>query len=278
MLVLALSVFWSSEKSQRLSAENRLEDNVQALMKAESRIQAIQETLANTERELAQTKSEIRQIKADRSQLIDQLGRRDEHIRRLLAEMIQMMAGTQGVDLGQIRIPSSPEAWSGVKKELNDFAQQAPIPKVDVQPSSSEIVVKPGAQIRENIQTQTIPLGTMAAEAGTTVQIRPPAMVPIPAVGSPQASVEEDRLPASLSAPQNEDTGKILVVNSDHNFVVINRGGDDGIKEGMKLAVVRDGQTRGNLVVETVYEKICAAGIQSGEPTDYKVGDLIKSL
>ena len=63
-------------------------------------------------------------------------------------------------------------------------------------------------------------------------------------------------------APQGL-TGKVLVVNKDYNFVVLNLGSKDGVKIGSAFAVYRDTQYLGDVKVEKVHDSMAAAGFVS---------------
>ena len=98
----------------------------------------------------------------------------------------------------------------------------------------------------------------------------------------PKESVE---LPAivvrSKSAAQKENpdasifSGKILAVNPDNNFVVIDLGTSSGIKQGDTFSIYRDGRSIGSLAVIQVRESISACDIRSMS-TPLKIGDSIK--
>ncbi|MHB8155268.1 MAG: hypothetical protein ACYDFR_04350, partial [Candidatus Omnitrophota bacterium] len=101
----------------------------------------------------------------------------------------------------------------------------------------------------------------------------------------PRESVE---LPAivvrSTSAAQKENplrqdalifSGKILAVNPDNNFVVIDLGTTSGIKHGDAFSVYREGKVIGSIVVIQVRENISACDIKTMS-TPLKIGDSIK--
>jgi hypothetical protein len=69
--------------------------------------------------------------------------------------------------------------------------------------------------------------------------------------------------------------GKILAINRDNNFVVIDLGTSVGIKPGDKFQVYRDDSVIANLEVIQTREKISACDIKR-ETSPIKVGDGIK--
>ena len=54
--------------------------------------------------------------------------------------------------------------------------------------------------------------------------------------------------------------GKIVVVNKENNFVVLNLGSKDGVSMGDEFSVSRAGKTIGEVKVEKVHESMSAAG------------------
>jgi chromosome segregation ATPase len=54
--------------------------------------------------------------------------------------------------------------------------------------------------------------------------------------------------------------GKIVVVNKENNFVVLNLGSKDGVSIGDEFSVSRAGKTIGEVKVEKVHESMSAAG------------------
>jgi len=241
VLVLALSFFWSKEIIQRLSVQHELEKSMERLLESESRVQELTQEVKRAEKEAAQAK-------ADTRYLVGQLGERDEHIRRMLAEMIRLLSGKDDINLGEIYIPSDKESWKGVQREMKNITSQP----------------------------------SMIRQVSNITPRLAPAPAPVPAKSFPlrQAKVEEKAVPA-ITEPAQKDAsaisaGRILAVNKPYNFVVVNRGLKDGIQKGMILIASRKGRQVGELEVETTYDKISAAGYKAEKKIDLRVGDTIQ--
>lgn len=83
-------------------------------------------------------------------------------------------------------------------------------------------------------------------------------------VGAPEpAGVGTTQAAAGVSIE-----GKILVVNKDYNFVVINLGVKDGINAGDVFSVYRQEAYIGDVKVEKVHDAMSAAGFVSPEMKD----------
>lgn len=72
--------------------------------------------------------------------------------------------------------------------------------------------------------------------------------------------------------------GRVLVVNKEYNFVVINLGAKDGIKVGTNLLVYRDEKVVGKIEVEKLYETMSSATILPETKNDLKEGDSVKVI
>ncbi len=69
--------------------------------------------------------------------------------------------------------------------------------------------------------------------------------------------------------------GKILNVNTEYNFVVIDLGQDMGVKKGMVFEVSREGKLLGKIEVIEIRPEVCACDITK---TDFafKIGDTVR--
>ncbi|MEA3560359.1 MAG: hypothetical protein U9R31_01110 [Candidatus Omnitrophota bacterium] len=82
-----------------------------------------------------------------------------------------------------------------------------------------------------------------------------------------------------VEAVETEDVpeGRVLTVNKEYEFVVINLGQRDGIKTGMPFTVYRGGEAVAKLEVLEAHPKISAADIKSinGKKKDIEINDIV---
>lgn len=81
----------------------------------------------------------------------------------------------------------------------------------------------------------------------------------------------ETKLPTettSLESTSKKLEGKVLVVNKNYNFAVINLGTKDGIDIGDMLSVLHNNKYIGDVKVEKVHDSMSAAGFVSMEMKD----------
>jgi chromosome segregation ATPase len=110
----------------------------------------------------------------------------------------------------------------------------------------------------------------VAAAAAPVLEKKPEESVELPAIvvrsSSSGAKVKEE--PFAF-------TGKILAVNTDSNFVVIDLGTSSGVKVGDTFDIYRAGKSIGSIVVIQVRNSISACDIKRMS-TPLKIGDTIK--
>ena len=95
--------------------------------------------------------------------------------------------------------------------------------------------------------------------------------VELPAiVVKPSSSVNRQN-----SSVQENIVGKILAVNRDNNFVIVDLGQNSGIKTGDKLQVYREDKNIGFIEVIQVRKDISACDIKR-ESAPVKVGDIVR--
>jgi len=86
-----------------------------------------------------------------------------------------------------------------------------------------------------------------------------------PEVITPQAPAEK-RAASGTQAQAPE--GKVLVINKDYNFAVINLGSKDGVNLGDVFSIYHNNKYVGDVKVEKVHDSMSAAGFLSGDIKD----------
>lgn len=109
-------------------------------------------------------------------------------------------------------------------------------------------------------------------------------------VVSPEADKEVEAMPeekpaqvivtetevVSGESEGGEREGKVLVVNKDYNFAVINLGSRDGLNVGDIFGVFHDGKYVGDVKVEKLHDSMAAAGFLAADAKDLvKEGDKV---
>jgi hypothetical protein len=166
---------------------------------------------------------------------------------------------------------------AGMKKAQEEVIKlQAQIREFDSKKSELESKI---SELENN--SKGVELGTIVVGSDNKASAAPSAPAP--------AAKEENKpkgLPAAAQpAPESESPapsastaleGKLLVVNKDYNFVVINLGTKDGISVGQMFTVYSGDKEVGDIKVEKVHDSMSAAGfVNPGMKDKVKEGDKI---
>lgn len=110
-------------------------------------------------------------------------------------------------------------------------------------------------------------------------------------ITEPPAAVELEKVVvtsegmATIPPPQMEATGgvtaiagRVLVVNREYDFIVMNVGKANGVKLGDEFEVWRDSRSMGRVKVEKIYEALSAAALLPGtDKQQLREGDTVRS-
>ncbi len=130
-----------------------------------------------------------------------------------------------------------------------------------------KIIQQQKVELEEKIKNAEVSTGSV--ELGKVVVNNEPVVtVDNPAKGKSSPAQKVDKKAVSPQGKSLE--GKVLVVNREFNFAVINLGAKDGVKSGDEFLVSRDGKSIGEIKIEKVHDSMSAAGFAVG------LQDLIK--
>ncbi|MCK9431920.1 MAG: hypothetical protein PHQ84_00765 [Candidatus Omnitrophica bacterium] len=230
------------EKRQRLTSD-QLEEAKKKAAELSLRLQETKDKMDSLTSELAVEKS----AHAETSGKLDQ-SRSDLERQKSLREDLEKR-------LNQIQDESRQ-----AREQLNDIQRQ----KTDLEEKLKNMEKGPGG----------VELGTVVVNPDGS----PAAAEQVSAASAPQAPVAKDRKPSrAQKAPVEESApvaggleGKVMIVNKEFNFAVINLGSKDKVAMGDEFVVSRAGKTIGEIKIEKVHEFMSAAGFPAG------MGDLIK--
>lgn len=240
VLILSAGFLWKYEKQIRLQAEKRLK--------------SVSEQLVKSQADLADAQREAEAANEEKRFLIQQMGERDEHIRRLLAEMIKLLSGSGSVDLGEVMVRTQqPGAWDGVHNELRNITAQGPI-AAGAGAGAAAAMTMPAAGLRQmQVEQQAIPALPVAAMA-------------------PAAAPASTKFFDSLK----ESGAQVLTVNEQHRFVVLSQGSQNGLKQDSKFDIFAGDRKLGRIQIGTLYDRISTASILEGEPKGFREGSSVR--
>lgn len=226
---LAVSGFYllKKERAKTQDLQEKLEDLNTRQRIAETKLQESTKTISLLEARLQEAKSQIDNL----SQELQQEKKAKEQS-QLQAEQIRQ-------DLEQQKsLRSNLETkFNQAQEEVKKIQAQL----IELESKKSELEAK----IKDlEAKEQKVELGEIVVspepEAATVVE------------------TEEKAEEKTGSASQLE--GKVLVINKDYNFVVINLGGKDGVGTGNVFSVYRNNKYLGDIKVEKIHDSMAAAG------------------
>jgi len=167
---------------------------------------------------------------------------------------------------------------TGMKKAQEEVIKlQAQIREFDSKKSELENKISEFENKSKGVELGTIVVGSDNNKASAVSSA--PASAAKEENKSKAVSAAAQPVPESESLAPAASTaleGKLLVVNKDYNFVVINLGTKDGISVGQIFTVYSGDKEAGDIKVEKVHDSMSAAGfVNPGMKDKVKEGDKI---
>jgi len=226
--------------SKQKMTEMRLEESKKMISTLESKLQDAQAQIDTLTSELQQEKN----IKLEALGQIEQLKSELEQQKKLRSNLEKNLSDAQAeLKNIQARLKDMEGKKAELEKKIEEFQAKYEGERKTEGVQLGKIVVGPeGAQIQEGPATDM-----QAQEAA-----------PQTVSGLEQAG--------ALSLGTLE--GKVLVVNKDYNFAVINLGSKDGVNIGQVFSVLHNDNFIGDIKIEKVHDSMSAAGFLSADIKD----------
>ncbi|HTY44887.1 MAG TPA: hypothetical protein VMD52_02720 [Patescibacteria group bacterium] len=251
-LLLAGGIYYlyNQEYTKNVSLQKELEEVKTQQKIAETKLSESKETITSLETKL---KGATTQIETLNKSLDDEKTARQE----TLAQVEKMK-----MDMTQLS-----KVTVELEAKLNKAqaeAQQAQTQIADLETKRNELEVK-----IKDLQSQTQEQTVKAKEGVELGKI----VVNSETGAAVESAAAQEAAPAKL-APGAE--GKVLVVNKEYDFAVINLGIKDGVSVGMVFSAYRGNKYLGDLRIEKVHESMAAAGFTTKEIREkLKEGDRV---
>ena len=242
----------NAEQAKRIWTEQQLQTvkkQVESLEKERDEL-----TKAKTELE-TQTGDLIKQAKAVAEQLAQEKRAREA----LTSELAQLRK-----DSTQVKTQLDQEKDD--KQALTEDLAKA---KQSYQALSNELTTL--RQAKEALEKRVKEmLGQRAKEAEQIV-------VTAPSAGTQQTGTSSAPAASTTPAAKSSD-GKVLVVNREFHFVVINLGSKDGVRKGARFTVLRSNKPIMSVEVDKVYDNMSSANMLAEEKkgSEVKEGDTVR--
>jgi len=216
----------------------------------ETKLAESQKTVSNLELKLQETQAQIDSLTVNLEQ--EKIAKQEAsgQIEQLKTDLERQKSLRS--DLENRLIQTQTEAKK-TQALLNDL--QSKKSELETKIKDLEARLQQQAQVQQEAQGQGVELGTIV--------VSPDATAPAQKTTAEEASEIEQKA-SSATSPE----GKILVVNKDYNFAVINLGSKDGIEIGNTFSVYHNNKYLGDLKVGKVHDSMAAADFVSLEMKD----------
>ncbi|MFH0738912.1 MAG: hypothetical protein V2A59_03525 [Candidatus Omnitrophota bacterium] len=256
-LVLAAAVFYTLQKERvkNLKLQAELVDIKTAQKISEAKLTESKKAISNLELQLKEAQAKIDTLASDLEQ--EKTARQEEstkveQLKKELDDQKKKRADLEG----------------GINEERKIASdQKSRLLALDAKRVSLEARIKELETEREQAKTKDVELGTIVVAPDTAVPVateeKPrPAEKTVKAVSPVKANVVTNVKPSSSFE------AKVLVVNKDYNFVVINMGSRDGVRVGDVFSVYHNAKYVGDVKVDKVHDSMAAAGFSSADMKD----------
>ncbi len=257
-LVGAVVIFLDRNKEQarRIWVEDQLEKIKAAKVSLEQERDELAKVKATLETQLTDANSQAKKLseelateKRSRDAVSDELNK----------------ARTEASDLSR-----KMQTVEAEKKSVSDELARA---KQSYQALSNELTTL--RQAKEALERRVKEMLTTQSSEAERIVVKPAAVPGTAAV--PVAAVSGAKPAASAVSSGAGLAGKVLVVNKEFNFVVVNIGAKDGLQNSSRVEISRSGKKIGSAQVERLYDNMAAATVLIEEQKgQIKEGDAVQ--
>lgn len=237
-LTAGLYYLLQNEKAKSVSLQSELENTITKYKKAETELDSSKSKIANLTLEIKEAQNKLeaanKELQQEKTAKQDALSKAE----KLEADLEQLKSSKSELES---KLNQAQEDAKRVQDQLKEFRSQ----KTELETKIKELESK----------TQGVELGKIVVnpEGATVVSQEESA--------KPQAQPTAEK-------PLSGKEGKVLVINKDYNFVVINLGSKDGIDIGDTFNVYHNNKNVGDVKVEKVHDSMAAAGFSSSDMKD----------
>lgn len=235
-LVVVSYTLLQKEKTNNLALQDQLEDMGMKQRISEAKLEESKKMISGLEQKLQEAQGRIDGLTSDLNQ--EKNSRQDSllQIDQLKAELDKQKALSSDLDnkLNQAR-----EELKKAQTKLNELVSK----KAELETKIKDL----------EEQAKKVELGTIVVDSGASSDM------PATQMNMPDAK-EAQAAPLGVQLE-----GKILVLNKEYNFVVINLGSKDGIKIGDLFSVYHENQYLGDVTIGKIHDAMASGDFDSQE-------------
>ncbi len=231
---------FQKERAKTLDLEQKLEELNAKQRATEARLKESERLISDLQVKLQQAKSQI-----------DALGN----------DLQQEKAGRLEATATLEQFKQDLEQQKGLRSDLEKKLNEA---QNDLRKTQSQLKALVSQKEELEIKLRDSEVKSKEVELGNIV-VNPEVIAPQPTVEKKESNIQAKGL-----------EGKVLVINKDYNFAVINLGSKDGVSLGDVFSIYQNNKYVGDVKVEKVHDSMSAAGFLSGDIKDkVKEGDKV---
>lgn len=272
-LFLAGTGFYLLQKEKATSAAlgQELEALKIKLNISEKKLEETRGRAAGLEAQLSQAQANIESLTgalAEERNAKDEALGQAEKTKMDLEKQVQLKSGLEE------KLSQAEENLEKIQAQLKDIKAQ----KKDLEEKLKELQeqAKQQAESQSNVQLGTIEVAKPSGAAAAAGSKKPAPVVSTQIKTAPvKTKTPEPAVPAQPKTPApageaaksalSPSEGKILVVNKEYNFAVINLGSKDGVKTGNVFSIYHNNKNIGEVRVEKVHDSMSAADFVSSK-------------
>lgn len=231
-----LYYFLQKEHAQNLALQEELDDIKTRLKVTEAKLNDYEKIIAETETRLQEAKTQMEMLTRDLEQ--EKTAKQDALNR-----------------IEQLRIEL--ENQKVLRSDLEKRITQA---QKDIEKTQAQLKELESKKTELEIKLNELGAKSESVELGT-IMVTPEGAVPL----------EETSKAVLLEKPKGKPAkteGKILVINKENNFVVIDLGSKDGVALDNIFAIYHNNKYVGDVKVEKIHDSMSAAGLVSPKIKD----------
>lgn len=224
---------------------------------------ALQEELEEVKTKQRITQTKLEESKKMISALEAKLQETEGRVERLNSQLNQERSEKQEAleQIGQLRVDL--EQQKSIRSDLENQLTQV---QEDAQKLKAQLNELESKKIE--LETKIKDLETQVQQAQTEQGVELGKIVVVPPETARLPAASEEVTTQKKGATISSLEGKILVVNRDYNFAVINLGSKDGVDTGNIFSVYHNNKYIGDIKIEKVHDSMAAADFVSSQMKD----------
>jgi len=262
---LALQDELEEAKTRQRITESKLEESKKQVVSLESKLQEAQQQIDKLNTDLEQEKAMKQEALAQAEQIRIDL----EQQKGIRADL-------------EIKLTRAQEDAKNMQRQLDRLQSEKAGLEIRIKDLGAQAERQQQAQAKQGVELGTIVVGTesgspaKAKKTGKAVTEKKSGKKKVEKE-KPEAEKQEQKTAAPQAiTPAGSLEGKVLVVNKDYDFVVINLGSKDNVSAGEVFSIYHKDNYLGDITIEKVHDSMSAAGfVSAGIKDQVKEGDRV---